>query len=668
MIAPDPSVPAAAGGTSRDTSRSADDLLAFSSEAIEALPVGVLLVGADGIIARVNREAERLFGYAGPELIGQSVDILVPEAAQIASQSLRAFDADSRAAAASAARQLFGRRKDGSEVAIEMAMTPTSFRGTPFVLASLIDITARRGIPSAAVQAALDERLDFERLVAELGAEFGSLHSAQVDHAIEDALGRLTRALGLDRCALFQVERPTGDFVHTHQWTRPGCAPPPPRVQARERFPWLLARIRDGELVKFSTLDEVPDETDRDGLRQLGTRSNVTVPLMIGGEIWGALTFATVRATRAWSEAEVNRFRVVALLFANALARKASDERLRATLTEMADLRDRLRHENWYLRHEVNALLGTSSVVGNSPAFRRVLEQIRQVAETESTVLLVGETGTGKTMLAGQIHEFSARREPALVRVNCAHVSASWWISEPVVSEPGANLNGVARHDVRLPLADGSTVFLDEIADLPLEAQANLARAVQCGPMRRSGKGGAARMPVRIIAATRKDLKRCIAEGTFRDDLYYRLNVFPIHVPPLRERREDIPLLVWRFVDEFSAEYGKPIDAIDQESMDALQTYSWPGNARELRNVVDRAMIARTGRRLRIPPPANDAYPSRRRRDRTLAAVEKEHITSVVAACGGWPRARTRAAARLGLSLAALKAKVAELGLYASQV
>ena len=217
---------------------------------------------------------------------------------------------------------------------------------------------------------------------------------------------------------------------------------------------------------------------------------------------------------------------------------------------------------------------------------------------------------------------------------------------------------------MRLQLANGSTVFLDEIADLPLEAQANLARVVQDRQIRPLGKRQRrCRCDVRIIAATRKDLKRCIEEGTFRDDLYYRLNVFPIHVPPLRERREDIPLLVWRFVDEFSAAYGKPIDAIDQESMAALQDYAWPGNARELRNVVERAMIARTGRRLRIPPPATRCV--------SLAATQPSHArrpsrrstsSDVVAACGGWPRARNRAAARLGLSPAALKAKVAELG------
>jgi len=600
-IVPDQTPGAAAtGGTAAELPKIADDGRDFSSEALEALPVGVLLVDRDGVVARVNRECERLFGYSSSELIGHSVDLLIPDAAHAAGPWLRqVFDAGSPAPPGGAARQWFARRKDGSEVAVEMTFTHMSLRGASFVLASVIDATVRRGQPPGGP--AVDERFEFEQLVGELGAEFGNLRAADVDRRIEDALSRLIRVLGLDRSALFQVDRETGDFVHTHQWTRPGWAPPAPRVPARERFPWLLARVRDGELVRFTTLDEVPDATDRDSFRQMSTRSSVIAPLMIGGEVWGALTFATVREPRVWTAAEINRFRVVALIFANALARKAADKRRHAALIEIAELRDRLRHENSYLRHELNARLGTFSIVGHSPAFRRVLEQIRQVAGTDSTVLLIGETGTGKTMLASQIHELSARSEPALVRVNCAQLSASWWTLEPAPGEKGTRVNGDAKHDVRMPLADGSTVFLDEIADLPLEAQANLTRVLRHGQKRPATKTEGGRVPVRIIAATRKDLKRCIAEGSFRDDLYYQLNVFPIHIPPLRERREDIPLLVWRFVDEFSLEYGKPVDAIDQESMEALQGYAWPGNARELRNMVERAMIAPTGRRLHIP-------------------------------------------------------------------
>ena len=228
--------PAAAVGTGVEAPRIADDARAFSSEAIEALPVGILLVGRDGIIARVNRESERLFGYSGSELIGHSVDILVPDAAGVASPSLRqAFDADSSARTPGAARECFARRKDGSEVAIEMATRPMQFRGTRFVLVSIVDVAAHRATP-ARLQA-FDQRLEFEQLVGELGAEFGNLRAADVDRYIEEALSRLIRVLGVDRSALFQVEPQSGDFVHTHQVTRPGLAPPPPGSRRESDFP-----------------------------------------------------------------------------------------------------------------------------------------------------------------------------------------------------------------------------------------------------------------------------------------------------------------------------------------------------------------------------------------------------------------------------------------------
>ena len=339
------------------------------------------------------------------------------------------------------------------------------------------------------------------------------------------------------------------------------------------------------------------------------------------------------------------------------LARRQSDEALRRTVADGAALRDRLRDENAYLREELKVLTGAPMIVGHSPAFRRVLEQVRQAASTDSTVLLLGETGTGKALLAGRIHEMSARRERAMVRVNCASLSAGW------IERNARHRGRIVCRDRQqacrtIELADGPRCF-STIADLALEAQAILTRVPRTS---RSSRTAVPRptVDVWIIAATRKDLTRCIAEGTFRDDLYYRLNVVPIHLPPLRERPEDIPLLVWRFVDEFSETSGKRVDAIDQESMAALQRHSWPGNARELRNVVERAMIVPTGRRLRIPLPSN-APGTTRRRD-TLAAVEKEHITQILAACGEQIEGNDGAAARLGLTVRALSARMAKLG------
>jgi transcriptional regulator with GAF, ATPase, and Fis domain len=214
----------------------------------------------------------------------------------------------------------------------------------------------------------------------------------------------------------------------------------------------------------------------------------------------------------------------------------------------------------------------------------------------------------------------------------------------------------------RLELADNSTVLLDEIADLPLEAQASLTRALQDRQIQPLGSARPVKVDVRIIAATRRDLPACIAAGTFRDDLYYLLNVFPIHVPPLRARTEDIPLLVWRFIDEFSDAYGKPIDAVDRESMAALQRYPWPGNAREVRNVVERAIIVAAGRHLRIPLP--DGAGTSHAQNTTLAAIEKKHIAMVLAECEGRVHGKDGAAARLGLTPRALQAKMAAFELH----
>jgi transcriptional regulator with GAF, ATPase, and Fis domain len=414
-------------------------------------------------------------------------------------------------------------------------------------------------------------------------------------------------------------------------------------------------------VITFASIDEVPDPIDRENLRRLGTKSNVTVPLVIAAKVAGAVTFAAVREARAWAPVVVNRLRVVALILANAIARKHGDEVLRTAVAEIASLRNRLRNENRYLRSELKTLSGAPAIVGNSPAIRRVLDQVRQVAPTESTVLLLGETGTGKTLLAARVHELSTRSDRAMVRVNCASMSAAWIENELFGSEQGAYADGGPRQPGRLELANSSTVFLDEVADLPLAAQAHLARALQEKQFQPFGSAKPVKVDVRIVAATRHDLTRRIEEGAFRDDLYYLLNVFPIHMPPLRDRPEDIPLLVWRFVDEFSEAFGKPIDTIDKTTMAALQRHDWPGNARELRNLVERAMIVAGCRHLRIPLPGRRTGATRR--GETLASVEKEHITAILTASNGEIHGKHGAAARLGLTPDALKTRMTRLGI-----
>jgi transcriptional regulator with GAF, ATPase, and Fis domain len=367
-----------------------------------------------------------------------------------------------------------------------------------------------------------------------------------------------------------------------------------------------------------------------------------------------------VRAERAWSPETIHRLCVIGSAFGNVLTRRRSDEAIAAALQEVKRLSGRLEAENVYLRREVQDRLGAGLVVGQSDAIRRVLDQVQHVAATDSTVLLLGETGTGKELFATQIHDLSGRRGQPMVRVNCSAIPATLIESELFGREKGAFTGALARQIGRFELANHSTMFLDEIGELPAEVQVKLLRVIEERHIERLGSPKPIQVDVRIIAATHRDLERQIAEGAFREDLFYRLNVFPIRVPPLRDRVDDIPLLVWRFVDEFSKAFAKRIDAISRENMAALQRYQWPGNIRELRNVVERAMIVATGPRLTIPLPTQTTATKRSAR---LADVEKEHIRSVLESTGWRVRGPGGAADRLGLRPTTLETRLAKLGL-----
>ena len=310
--------------------------------------------------------------------------------------------------------------------------------------------------------------------------------------------------------------------------------------------------------------------------------------------------------------------------------RRLADEKLRHALADGERLRDQLENENCYLRREVTALQGTSLLVGASKALRLALDQVSQVAPTRATVLLVGETGTGKELFASQIHDLSPRRNRSMVRVNCPAIPSALIESELFGREKGAYTGALLRQAGRFEVADKSTLFLDEIGDLPLEMQVKLLRVLQERQIERLGSSKSIDVDVRIVAATNRDLEKQIADGSFREDLYYRLNVFPIRIPPLRERPEDIPMLVWSFVDEFSTAFAKPIESVSKDSMLGLQRYPWPGNVRELRNVVERAVIVSTGPHLTIEPPKSSGPSSTGRPSLALVDIERDHILAVL--------------------------------------
>jgi transcriptional regulator with GAF, ATPase, and Fis domain len=350
----------------------------------------------------------------------------------------------------------------------------------------------------------------------------------------------------------------------------------------------------------------------------------------------------------------------VGQILASAIHRQRAEAELRAQLAEIRQLQARLEAENVYLREEAEPAHGFTDIVGRSPALQAVLAQVTQVAPTPTTVLLLGETGTGKELLAHAIHDRSPRRDRALVKVNCAALPPTLIESELFGHEKGAFTGAMSARPGRFELADGGTLFLDEIAELPLDLQPKLLRVLQEGEFERVGGARTHKVDVRVVVATNRDLARAVREGRFRDDLYYRVAAFPVHVPALRERREDIPLLVWSIIERRQAALDRRIDTVPKRVMDALMHYDWPGNVRELQNVIERALIVSPGPALQIAEPPG--APTRSTPDR-LDEVEREHILRVLERCGWRINGEGNAAAVLGLEPSTLRSRMQKLGI-----
>ena len=491
---------------------------------------------------------------------------------------------------------------------------------------------------------------------------FGSsiLSLPGVNDAVQEALHCIVQAVDLDGSTVFGLSE-HGDLVGTHSWWRPGVPGLPPRVSARDHLPWMFPQLMAGQLVSLSSPDELPDGVDRATLRRFDVKSLVAVPLGHEQRLVGVVSFATTRSERQWRPETLQRLRLSAGMVVSMLGSRHRDEGARPALAEVKHLSDHRRVESHSLRLGNEAALDTTRL-GDSAAIRRVQEQVRQVAETDATVLLLGETGSGKEVFASQIHELSRRRGRGMVRVNCAAIPATLIESELFGREKGAYTGALTRQIGRFELADNSTIFLDEIGDLPSEVQVKLLRVLEDKQIERLGASKATRIDTRIIAATHRNLEKRIAADTFREDLYYRLNVFPIRVPPLRERTEDIPMLVWRFVEDFSAAFGRRVESIAKDNMEMLQRYSWPGNVRELRNLVERAVIGATGPELTIAlPQPSDASA---RRSAKLCDVEREHIKAVLDSTRWRIRGVGGAADQLGLKATTLETRMAKLGLH----
>ena len=348
-------------------------------------------------------------------------------------------------------------------------------------------------------------------------------------------------------------------------------------------------------------------------------------------------------------------------VFNDITERKKADIALNEAFNEISRLKEQLEAENIYLREEVKLQHEHGVIAGESDAIKETLKLVEQVAGTDSTVLILGETGTGKELVAQSIHDLSKRKHRPMVKVNCAAIPSTLIESELFGREKGAYTGAMTTQVGRFEVANGSSLFLDEIGELSSELQAKLLRVIQDGSLERLGSTKTIKVDVRIIAATNRNLEQAMVDGKFRSDLYYRLNVFPVSVPPLRERREDIEPLVRSFITEFEKMMGKQIKSIPRKDVQALQSYSWPGNVRELRNLVERSMILTKDSTLHIENPKMSG--SGRSLSRTLDEIQKDHILSVLEHTNWRVRGESGAAEILGLKPTTLDSRMKRLGI-----
>jgi formate hydrogenlyase transcriptional activator len=386
-------------------------------------------------------------------------------------------------------------------------------------------------------------------------------------------------------------------------------------------------------------------------------------------------TFALWSETQnRYSESDAELLREVANQVALAIANMKSYE-------EIASLKARLEKENVYLQEEIRTEHNFEEIIGDSPSLRALLRRVDQVAPTDSTVLIYGETGTGKELIARAIHDRSNRKNRPLVKVNCSAISAGLVESELFGHVKGAFTGAFERRIGRFELADGGTIFLDEVGELPLDTQVKLLRVLQEREFEPVGSNRSVRVDVRIICATNRNLEESIKAGTFRSDLYYRLNVFPLEVPPLRERRSDIEQLAKFFISRYARNLGKKITGISERTTQNLLSYSWPGNIRELQNVVERALILSTGPILDLENDLTTASPvlpeepldvptvfpgADHSRMKTLNEVEREHILAVLQQTHGVIDGSNGAAKTLGMHPNTLRHRMEKLGIKRS--
>ena len=537
------------------------------------------------------------------------------------------------------------------------------FKRVGEVLSALVDRSKQHHM--------LERRIEFETLITDVSAGLIKAPTNEVDGVIENALAQVRKFFQADRCALLGVN-PNRKFVTvTHGSYGDGFEPVSGDINLADLFPWSYdILVNQGRHINYSCNEELPPEAEVELESRLAMDivSAMSVSLSVSGKVTNIILLNTMREKRTWPEEYVPRLKLLGEIIISTLQRRNNDIYLRENevqlhehLYEIEQLKLKIERENFYLRDEVALFHDHSGIIAESKVMKSILHQLEQVARTESTVLIAGETGTGKELLAREIHALSSRKGRTLVVVNCASLAPTLIESELFGREKGAYTGAMTRMAGRFEIADGSTLFLDEIGELPLDLQSKLLRVIEQGSFERLGSTRTIHVNVRIIAATNRNLSEEVERGAFRQDLFYRLNVFPLTMPPLRERREDIPPLVWAFVRYFEKKMGKQIEKIPGRSMEALQNWSWPGNVRELRNIIEHAMIITRGKTLEVIMPKANVDEHAETPNIALDAAERKHILAALQRCGWRISGPGGAAEALGLKRTTLQSKMKKL-------
>ena len=514
----------------------------------------------------------------------------------------------------------------------------------------------------------LRERLEFEKFMADLSGRFIALSPDRVDDEIRNALKKVLEFFRIDRCNLLRLLPGERVFQVMHSADVSGVSPYPigtPRPASL--YPWLIKQLSvHYEITSFAKLEDLPAEAaiDKMNLEKVGIRSGLYIPIAALGSTEYCLGITSAGNDRTCPGEYIPRLRLLGELFVNTLERSMGERLLQEQLEEIKRLKLQLEKENVYLREEIKTGQGFRNIVGNSDALQYVSFRVRQVAPTDATVLILGETGTGKGLAAHAIHELSARKDRPMITVNCAALPANLIESELFGREKGAFTGAHTKQVGRFEIANGGTIFLDEIGEMPLELQAKLLRVLQEGEFERLGSPRTIKVDVRVIASTSRDLREEVQKRRFREDLYYRLNVFPISMPPLRLRRDDIPVLVRHFIDTYARKIGRQIKTVPKTVLRSLQGYSWPGNVRELEHVIERAVIISTGPALQLADRLEcEAVHAKEEPPKELAAMEREHILRILQQTRWRINGPGGAAALLNIHPSTLRFRIKKLGI-----